>query len=414
MDDSVRSQYEAYPYPPRDPAEEDARLITGSPSQLLEINHFIYGGRRDFSQPFRALVAGGGTGDAAIMLAQQLKDSGGPGEVVYLDISNASAKIAKARAKKRKLKNISFVHGSLTEPDSLDLGVFDYIDCCGVLHHLEDPVAALNGLTGLLADDGGMGMMVYAPLGRIGVYHAQSMLRMLNKEADDDERLATAGKLVGQLPPTNWLRRNPYVGDHLLAGDAGVYDLLLHSRDHAFTVSEVEMLVRKSGLRLVAFIEPIRYEPRLYIQDADLTAKLDKFNWLQRCAFAELLCGNFKTHVFYAVKSGNKARTVAQPDTRDAVPVPVNQDLQAMAAKAKPGGVFKSDIEGIKISFPMSKLAPEILKRLDGENSLGDIFDDMAANVDEKLDWDGFIREFGQLYLLLSGLNMLFIRKPID
>ena len=89
-DEALSEQYENYPYPPRDPAEEAQRLITGSPSQLDELNHYVFGGRRDFSKPFRALVAGGGTGDAAIMLAQQLAETGGPGEVIYLDLSAAS------------------------------------------------------------------------------------------------------------------------------------------------------------------------------------------------------------------------------------------------------------------------------------------------------------------------------------
>ena len=348
------------------------------------------------------------------MLAQQLEDAGTAGEVVYLDISSAAAEIAEARAAKRGLTNIRFVQGSVDEPAALGLGAFDYIDCCGVLHHLEDPGRALAALAGMLAEDGGMGVMVYAPLGRIGVYHVQALLRMLTRDADEEERLATARKLIGQLPPTNWLRRNPYVGDHLLAGDAGIYDLLLHTRDRAYTVTEAAALVRKAGLRLVAFIEPVRYEPRLYLRDPALVAKLDRFNWLQRCAFAEFLCGNFKTHVFYVVKAANKERTVAQPDTRDAVPMPVNLDGPAMAGAAKPGGVFKADIEGIKIAFPMPKLAPQILKRLDGETSLGEIFDDIKKKSRKKLDWGTFIREFGQLYVLLSGMNLIFMRHPTD
>ncbi len=68
-DDRVRAQYEAYPYPERDPADEAKRLIVGSPSHLLEINHYVFGGRLDVSRPLRALIAGGGTGDATIMLA---------------------------------------------------------------------------------------------------------------------------------------------------------------------------------------------------------------------------------------------------------------------------------------------------------------------------------------------------------
>ena len=109
MIDRLRAQYEAYPYPPRDPADEAKRLITGSPSQIAELNHYVFAGGRDFTRPFRALVAGGGTGDGAIMLGQQLKDTGGPGEVVYLDISEPSAAIARARAESRGLDNIRFL-----------------------------------------------------------------------------------------------------------------------------------------------------------------------------------------------------------------------------------------------------------------------------------------------------------------
>ncbi len=85
--DPVRRQYETYPYPERDPADEAKRLIEGSPSHPVEIDHFLYRGRRDWSQPFRALVAGGGTGDGLIMLAVKLADIGCPAEITYLDLA---------------------------------------------------------------------------------------------------------------------------------------------------------------------------------------------------------------------------------------------------------------------------------------------------------------------------------------
>ncbi|MEL6426471.1 MAG: methyltransferase, partial [Pseudomonadota bacterium] len=56
--DPVREQYETYPYPHRDPEEERTRLLEGSPSNLLEVDHYLFRGRRDWSQPFRVLVAG--------------------------------------------------------------------------------------------------------------------------------------------------------------------------------------------------------------------------------------------------------------------------------------------------------------------------------------------------------------------
>src|ERR671923_2044489 len=105
-DDRVRAQYEAFPYPARDPKDEKKRLITGSPSHPLEIDHYLFAGRRDWSRPFRVLVAGGGTGDGTIMLAQGLADRNCPAEIVYLDLSAASRRIAEARAARRKLMNI--------------------------------------------------------------------------------------------------------------------------------------------------------------------------------------------------------------------------------------------------------------------------------------------------------------------
>src|ERR1700757_4994232 len=126
-DKTVRAQYEAYPYPARDPRDEAKRLISGSPSHPLEIDHYLFAGRRDWSRPFRALVAGGGTGDATIMLAQGMADRDCPAEIVYLDLAQSSRRIAEARAAQRGLTNIRFVTGSLLDAPSL--GRFDYIDC---------------------------------------------------------------------------------------------------------------------------------------------------------------------------------------------------------------------------------------------------------------------------------------------
>src|SRR5215813_9314589 len=120
--DEVRAQYEALPYPPRDPREEALRLITGTPSHILEVNHYLFAGRLNFKRPFRALVAGGGTGDACIMLAQPLPDRRCPGEVVYLDLSSASRQICEGRAKARGLRNVQFLIGSLLDLPNSNIG----------------------------------------------------------------------------------------------------------------------------------------------------------------------------------------------------------------------------------------------------------------------------------------------------
>jgi cyclopropane fatty-acyl-phospholipid synthase-like methyltransferase len=61
------------------------------------------------------LVAGGGTGDATVMLAQQLADAGGPAEIVHVDLSDASLGLAEARVRARGLTNVTFNRMSLLD-----------------------------------------------------------------------------------------------------------------------------------------------------------------------------------------------------------------------------------------------------------------------------------------------------------
>ncbi|MBI4184810.1 MAG: class I SAM-dependent methyltransferase [Proteobacteria bacterium] len=411
MTDRVREQYEAYPYPARDPREEKKRLLTGSPSHLREIDFYCFGGRRDFARPFRALVAGGGTGDATVMLAQQLADAGSPAEVVHLDLSAASRRIAEARVKARGLKTVRFVEGAIEEAAGLiDVGEgFDYIDCCGVLHHLEDPAAALQALRQMLKPEGGMGLMLYGEVGRTGVYHAQGMLRLLAHDEAAPTRLRLARRLLAALPPTNWLKRNPFIADHREGGDAGIFDLLLHSRDRAYRVDEVAELVILGGLRIAAFVEPARYEPANYVADAELKARFAGLGWLERACVAELLAGNLTKHVFYVVESANPV-TPPEPDDEQAIPIYRDEETATEARKLRPGGAVRAVRNGLRLSFALPPLASAILARIDGRRTLGEIRKALAESAPPGPDRRTFLRQFRDLFAALNGLNMLFLR----
>lgn len=412
MADDLRVQYESYPYPPRDPAEEATRLVAGSPSHILEIEHYIFAGRRPANRPFRALVAGGGTGDATVMLAQQHADAGVEAEIVHLDISEASTAVARARVEARGLSGVRFLHGPIEALPELGTGAFDYIDCCGVLHHLADPAAGLAALKNSLAPGGGMGIMVYAPFGRTGVYHAQAMLRMIAGDVPDPERIDVARHLLADLPATNWLRRNSHVGDHIDQGDAGIYDLLLHRRDRAYSVPELADLLRRGGMRPVDFTDPARYDPAVYLSDPALVERVRALDWLQRCAFAELLAGNMKTHILYAVRADNEADTLARPDTLDAVPVLRDADGPALAAQFRPGMALTVPADGLKLSLPLPPLAGPMLARIDGNRSLAKIRAGLVADGRPGLDRDAFMSEFGRLYGVFYGVSSMFIRNP--
>ena len=402
MADAVREQYEDLPYPPRDPKDEGKRLVTGSPSHILEIDHYIYAGARDWSAPFRALIAGGGTGDALIMLAQQLADRGCPAELHYLDLSAASRAIAEERARIRGLESIEFHTGSLL--DAAGYGDFDYIDCCGVLHHLDDPSAGFRALAGALKAGGGIGLMVYGELGRTGVYHAQDMLRMIAADGPNAARVATARKLLDSLPPTNWLKRNTAIGDHK-GEDAAIFDLLLHSQDRAYRVPELAAELERAGLRPVAFIEPALYDPDTFVRDPDLRRQLADLSWIDRCAFAELLSGNLRKHTVYCVPARRKADTVAQPGDA-AVPLLKNVDGPTLAGAIRPDGSIKVSGGGMEMGVRLPPLATAILRQVDGKRRIAEI---RAATGAGTRDFD---RQFAALYKALNGMTQMLLCYP--
>ena len=414
MSDKVRQQYELLPYPARDPREEAQRLIEGSPSHLIELNHYLFAGARDFARPFRALVAGGGTGDGLIMLAQHLQDAGCPAEIVYLDLSQASRAVAEQRARVRGLGGITFMTGSLLDLPSLGLGPFDYIDCCGVLHHLADPPAGLAALEAVLAPDGGMGIMVYGALGRTGVYPVQAMLKTLNAYAPAPAltataQLATARDLLKQLPATNWLRRNPAIGDHLAGGDAGLADLLLHPQDRAYSVPELAALARGAGLEIAAFIEPWRYDPASYLTDAGLLHRLQNLDPIARAAFAEQLAGNLKRHTVYLVRTERAGASVARPDD-GMVPV-LRAGSGALAESLKGRGTLKVSIDGLEVRLQVPPHSAEILAAVDGKRTIAEIRQTVGGTVEALKDPSAFGAAFERVYNTFNKLNRLLLRR---
>ncbi len=377
-DRRLSAQYEAYPYPARDPADEAKRLIIGSPSHLREIDHWVFAGQRPRSAGLRALVAGGGTGDGAIMLAQHLARDGRPGGVTYLDRSQTAQDIARARAQTRNLQ-LDWQSLSLLDLPTSGLGPFDYIDCCGVLHHLPDPAEGLRALLSVLAPGGGLGLMVYAPHGRTGVYMLQDALALLAPPAEPPaDRLEIGRRVMRHLPETAWLRANRYFGDHLEGGDAGLYDLLLNPRDRAYTVPQLADLLAGEGLTATCWMEPMRYDPAVFLPDPKLRARIAALPEIARATLAESLSGNMSTHVVYCVRA---ADGWAPPDAMRADAVPVAREMSApeIARNIRPDGTLPFVFDGLRVAVPLPKLAAALLALIDGERTVGQILDTLVA-----------------------------------
>ena len=360
----VTEQYDAYPYPDRDPADEAKRLIAGSPSHPLEIDHFVFGGARDWSRPFRALVAGGGTGDALIQLAQVLTAAKVDYSIDYLDLSKTARSVAEARAKARNLTGITFHTASLmTAPDR---GPYDYIDCCGVLHHLPDPQAGFDALSAALHPDGGIGLMVYAPFGRSGVYPLQEAFGAV-LDGPPKERLRRAKAIFARIPDGHPFKRNPHLSDHRQS-DAGFFDLLLHSQDRAYRIGDVLDMLTAAGLTMTGSPQAFLYDPVPILGDAGLVKPLDA---RARMMLAEALRGTIRTHVVYAGRAGGGA-ALAKP-APDAVPHPKGVSGQKLSRAAARAGVIPATHDGQKTEIPVPGLAARALAGIDGRRNLGEI-----------------------------------------
>jgi SAM-dependent methyltransferase len=399
--------YEAFPYPPRDPEAEVPGKTRTVANDLRTISHYLYAGERTDFRGFRALVAGGGTGDVTVQLAQQLATIAPDAQVTQVDLSAASTAIAKRRIEKLGLSNVRFVQGSLLDPMGLGLDSFDYIDCSGVLHHLPDPLEGARILASLLKPNGGMSIMLYGALGRVGIYNTQEMLRMLgSRERDLSPMLDVTRALLASLPDHHLLRLSP---GHAAPDqdDAELVDKFLHVRDRAYRVAEIYDLLSAAGLRLAAFLPPIAYDPLRAIADPVLQEHITELSEPQRHAFAELFhCGPMK-HIFFAVPIARSGCTVADPDDLDLVPATVRDlpsDLRPTTA-IRLGGLVQQELRGLDVA---------IVCAIDGRRSVRDIFSQLSSKPATRTTEEIYRKAWTKVFHALNGRHILVLtRKPL-
>ena len=439
---NVRSQYEALPYPPCNPEDDRTRLVQTWLEDLPMINHYCFAGKQSFKNSFRALVAGGGTGDASIFLAEQLRDTNA--QIVHLDMSAASMAIAQSRANIRGLSNITWVHDSLLNLPALGLGEFDYINCSGVLHHLADPDAGFNALRSVLkpngkgncsnAGAGAIGLMVYATAGRTAVYQTQALMRLVNQASlqgrDAQRDIARTKDILASLPASNWFVRSQELHHDQHMGDAGIYDLLLHSQDRSYSVGELfDWLEHNTGSGPLAghcmhltFSDVQRgrspYLPHMVLgsKPPAMAAQLRALPVRQQYEMAELMIGNIITHSLYATQS---ADCTAPYGDAGYIPFFYHEPLTGAAAaqvfdtnRGKPFRLHHQH-SGVSVMVDPGRYGAKILALIDGEKTFAEIFNHFRA------DWTGqaaapddaaLFADFADTYNTLNALERLLLR----
>jgi len=421
---SLGTQYEEYPYPERNPLDEKKRLLPTIGDMLCHINHYCFEGKRDFSKGFRILVAGGGTGDSLIFLAEQLRNT--DAEIVYLDYSQASMTVAKQRAQVRQLNNIQWELGSLLDLNPLKNGHFDYINCSGVLHHLEEPSHGLAALNSVLKDDGAMLIMLYAEYGRTAIYQMQELMRLVNHdESDMSVKMENCKTILNALPESHWLNISTTTGpSYKNLKEIELYDVFLIGTDRAYTIPQLYDFVENECLTLGHMFSHIPqygnrlYKAETYIHDVNLLGEISGSDKREKQAIAELMNGKILMHTFYVTK---KACTVPVPDLDHLNYVPYlspfyNKQAYAGLYQVVASSGFEVNLNtamNIKVSFSKTPHMDEIFKHLDGERSLKEIFDKVMNSVtgsNSGATYESLLTEFNIFYNELENYYLMMLR----
>ena len=118
------------------------------------------------------MVAGCGTGKQTILAAKSYLNA----KVVGVDLSLSSLSYAKRKSEELGITNIEFLCGDILELKSLKKK-FDFIECVGVLHHMEKPLEGLKILTNLLEDHGLIRLGLYSEIARQDIINVRKFIK---------------------------------------------------------------------------------------------------------------------------------------------------------------------------------------------------------------------------------------------
>jgi SAM-dependent methyltransferase len=380
--EAIRAFYESHPYPAPVASLEGLLERYSDPQRRRAQSLLLW--PLEKPRPDRSiLVAGCGTSQAARHALME-PDA----RVTAIDVSETSLRHTRDLQRKHDIRNLELHQLAIERVGELG-ETFDQIACTGVLHHLSDPDVGLRSLRDVLARDGAMHIMVYAPYGRAGIAMMQDYCRLLGISVRDDE-LRDLGQTVQALPI-----------DHPIAGvvkrakdfarpDA-LADALLNPQDRAYSVPQLYDWLELCGLKFGRWYEQAPYLPQCgAIEDAPHGARLAALPSRAQHAAVELLRGTMDRHSFVAYRDDRQRE--AQPITfegdawRSFVPVRLPWTL-AIKDRA-PAGVAAALINPSHaypdLALFIDAAQERLVTAIDGERSVGEILQGAGGMEEEK------------------------------
>ncbi len=352
------------------------------------------------AEPYRddrsILVAGCGTTQAAHYALRWPR-----AQVTGIDISAASIAFTKGLKQKYALENLEVRQLPVERADELGRS-FEYVVSTGVLHHLLDPDAGLAALCGVLAPNGAMHLMVYAPYGRAGVYMLQDYCRRLgigHTEAEIRDLTASLKALPPDHPLTPLLRNSPD-----FASSAGVADALLHPADRSYSVPQLMGFLDRAGLWFARWLRQAPYLPWCgALASAPHHSKLVGLTAEAQYAAIELFRGTMVRHSVIAFRKDRPTENASVNFDGDAWLryVPVRLHGTIVVRDRLPQGaaavLINRNHTYTDLYLPIDAREEELLTAVDGERTIAEICDrrsdlDLARAFFQQLwRWDQIV-----------------------
>ena len=265
----MQGQYESFPYP-RWFFAEYARARTFRQVVEERFPHLTFSDLPKYNA--NILVPGCGTGHQLAQLVAMLKNP----RITAIDLSGASLAYARRKLDEKKIKIHRFGLG-----DILALGEwterFDFIECMGVLHHLERPEEGLHILVRLLEPHGILRLGLYSERARRHVVEARRLVAEQGFPSSP-EGVRAARKLIMSLPEDHPVHEIMQSQDFYSI--AGLHDLIFNLHECRYTPLGLKALLEEAGLEFLGFDHPdpgvpVRFRER-FPDDAHQT---DLANW---------------------------------------------------------------------------------------------------------------------------------------
>ncbi len=238
----VRDQYEENPYP------RWKAINKISPTNFFtDLNNDIRPNQIFLNQkPTKnnILVAGCGTGQ---QLATHIfyNDS----NILAVDLSLSSLAFAKRKMNELNSKNVEFLHSDILNLKKIKKK-FNVIECIGVLHHLDDPEFGLTILLDLLEPQGYLKLGLYSELARKHIIETRDFIKKYNFQSSIND-IRNCRELIKNKTDSNFLAK--LTNNYDFNTSSSFRDLILHVKEHRFTLPKISKLLQKYNLQFLGF-----------------------------------------------------------------------------------------------------------------------------------------------------------------